>query len=77
MALIQAAPCLVLVTAATGRAPRRQVRDLRHADTQRVQARYTRSMSRILTEGFVPVFRARSAHASGITLDLPLRTTPS
>jgi len=75
MALIQAALCLVLVTAATGRAAERDKSEIYDTPTLREwQARYTRSMSRILTEGFVPVFSSEEQRTlSGITLDLPLR----
>ncbi|MGH7388592.1 MAG: hypothetical protein ACREM3_03955 [Candidatus Rokuibacteriota bacterium] len=66
---------LVLLAGATGWAAERGSGDLYDTPTlQHWQARYTRSMNRILAEGFMPVLSAEERRIlSGVRLDLPLR----
>lgn len=75
IALVRAALCLVLVAAAISRAEESGGAELYDTPTLKEwQARYTRSMNRILTEGFVPVLSSEEQRArSGVRLDLPLR----
>jgi hypothetical protein len=56
IALVRSAVCVVLLTAAISHAEERDGSELYDTPTLKEwQARYTRSMNRILTEGFVPV----------------------
>lgn len=75
MALVRVALCLVLLGAATAHAEERDPSQLYDTATLREwQARYTRSMGRILTEGFAPVLSAEERRTlDGVKLDLPLR----
>jgi hypothetical protein len=75
IALVRSAVCVVLLTAAISHAEERDGSELYDTPTLKEwQARYTRSMNRILTEGFVPVLSGEEQRAiSGARLDLPLR----
>jgi len=66
---------LVLATAAVGWTAERDPSQMYDGATlAQWQSRYTRSMNRILSEGFAPVFSSAEQRAlAGVKLDLPLR----
>jgi hypothetical protein len=74
-ALVRLVFGLALLAAAPAWGQRRESGDLYDTATlQEWQARYTRSMNRILAEGFVPVLSAEERRVlAGVKLDFPLR----